>query len=159
MLRGSWSFSSLFLVFPVFVKHAWLPLRCSLSHPASGKSSSLQHPLSSDFFSHPHLIFIQEKHNKFLPLARVELLSLPRALGLRLYPSPWLGNGSGVRRTVYLPAFQKAHFPHQGSFVLGELGASCWDNKNFSSLYMQIIIIQAIKMMCDKERNNKVLWE
>lgn len=40
-----------------------------------------------------------------------------------------------------------------------ESGASCEDNAIFSDLLgMQIIITEAIKMICDKERCNQVQW-
>lgn len=91
-------------------------------HPA-GILSVLH--LSSDFFSHPTSSLFRRKITNSFPWHWQSYVPLPKALGLRLYPSPWPGGGSGAQLTVYLQALLKVHFPHQESFVLEELSASC----------------------------------
>lgn len=58
-------------------------------------------------------------------MAHAGQLSTAKSFEAKVIPESLAGSGSGVQLSVYLQAFLKAHFPHQKSFVLEELGASC----------------------------------
>lgn len=98
------------------------PLQPQAALPLAGSLSLL--PLFLAFFSHSHLIFMQEKNNKFLPLIQRELLFSTHALGLRLSQKSLAGKEQWGSDSLP-PAFLMALSPHQESCALEELGASC----------------------------------
>ena len=148
---------------PVFIKCFWLLLHCSLV-PSSLRQVYILLALSLSFISSlvsstPISSLFKRKTTNSFPWHMQGRFPLLKTLGLRLHPSPWPGSRSGVQLSVYLQAFLKAHFLHQRSFSCRNLVPAVKIIKNCSNLCMWIIIIKAVEMICDKERNNKALWE
>ena len=81
--------------------------------------------LFSAFSSHPHLIFIQEKNNKSLPLAHAGQISPSKNPGAKVTSSPWPGKWEWGSAVTLPPSIPKGVFSTPRGILLEEPGASC----------------------------------